>query len=40
MKGKRFSEQQIVRILQQIESGKTVGETCRHYGVSVRYLRT
>lgn len=34
MKGKRLTEQQIVRILQEVDSGKTVAETCRQYGVS------
>ncbi len=36
MKGKRYTEQQIVRILQEIDGGKTVAETCRQYGVGPR----
>ena len=34
VKGKRYTEQQIVRILQEIDGGQTVAETCRQYGVS------
>ncbi len=34
MKSKRYSEEQIIKILQEIESGKTVAETCRKYGVA------
>ena len=34
VKGKRYSEQQIVRILQEIDGGRTVAEMCRQYGVS------
>jgi putative transposase len=34
MKGKRYSEEQIVRILQEVEGGKSVAEVCREYGVS------
>ncbi len=34
MKQKRYSEEQIIRILGEIESGKTVAETCRKYNVS------
>jgi putative transposase len=34
MKGKRYSEEQIVRILGEVESGRSVAETARQYGVS------
>jgi putative transposase len=34
MKSKRYTEEQILRILQEIESGKTVAETCRKYSVA------
>jgi len=34
MKGKRYSEEQIIRILKEVESGKTVADVCREYGVA------
>lgn len=34
MTGKRYSEEQIVRILGEVESGRTIAETARQYGVS------
>lgn len=34
MKSKRYTEEQIVRILGEIGFGKTVAETCRKYNVS------
>ena len=34
MKGTRYSEEQIVRILGEIASGRSVAETARQYGVS------
>lgn len=34
MKGKRYSEEQIVRILKEVEGGKPVAEVCREHGVS------
>ena len=34
MKGKRYSEEQIIRILKEVESGKPVAQVCRDYGVS------
>ncbi len=34
MKGTRYSEEQIIRILKEAESGKTVTQVCREYGVA------
>jgi putative transposase len=34
MKGKRYSEEQIVRILKEVDGGRSVAEVCREYGVS------
>jgi len=34
MKGKRYNEEQIVRILQEVDGGKSVAGVCREYGVS------
>lgn len=34
MKGKRYSEEQIVRILKEVEKGKPVAVVCREHGVS------
>ncbi len=34
MKKSRFSEQQIVRILREVEGGRTVKEVSREYGIS------
>ena len=34
MSGKRYSEEQIVRILGEVESGRTIAETACQYGVS------
>ena len=41
MKRRRFSEEQVVQILQEIEGGKSVEEICREYNVarSTVYLR-
>lgn len=33
-KGKRYSQEQIIRILAELKSGKTVDEICRVYGVA------
>ena len=35
MKSRRYSEEQIVRILGEIGSGRSVAETARQYGVAV-----
>ncbi len=34
MKKSRFSESQIVRILKEVEGGRSVKEVCREYGFS------
>ncbi len=34
MKGKRYTEEQIVHILQDVERGKSVAAVAREYGVS------
>jgi len=34
MKRRRFSEEQVVQILQEIEGGKSVEEICREYNVA------
>jgi putative transposase len=34
MKGKRYTEEQIIRILKEVESGKSVAQVCREQGVS------
>lgn len=33
-KGTRYSEEQIIRILKDVEAGTSVAEVCRKYGVS------
>ena len=34
MKRKRYSEEQIVRILGEVGNGQSIAKTCRKYGVS------
>ena len=34
MKSKRYTEEQIIRILQEVESGNPVASVCRQHGVS------
>jgi putative transposase len=34
MKGKRFTEQQILSILQEVENGRKVADVCRTHGCS------
>jgi len=35
MKRKRYSEEQIVRILGEVGGGQSVAETCRKYGPDI-----
>ena len=34
MRRSRFSETQIIKILKEVEGGKTVKDACREYGIS------
>jgi putative transposase len=34
MKGKRYSEERIIGILREVESGVSIAEVCRKHGVS------
>jgi len=34
MKGKRYTEEQILRFLKEVEGGKAIAEVCREHGVS------
>lgn len=34
MKGKRFTEEQIIEVLKQADAGLPIGELCRKYGIS------
>jgi putative transposase len=34
MKGKRYTEEQIIRILKHLEEGKPMADICREHGVS------
>ena len=34
LKGKRYSEEQIIKVLREAEAGMTVAEVCRKHGVS------
>lgn len=33
-KGKRYTEEQIIRILRKVESGKAIASVCREYSIS------
>jgi putative transposase len=37
--GKRHSEEQIVRILREIEMGRSIADVCREYGISDQTYR-
>ena len=34
MKKKRYTEEQIINVLRQVDAGRSVEEVCREYGVS------
>lgn len=34
MKGKRYSEEQILAVLKEVDGGKPVAEVCRQHGIS------
>ena len=34
MKGKRYSEEQILGVLKEVEGGKAIAEVCREHGIS------
>jgi putative transposase len=34
MRKTRYSEEQIIRVLQEVESGRTVKEVCREHGIA------
>jgi putative transposase len=34
MKGKRYTEEQILGVLKEVEGGKSVAEVCRSHGIS------
>jgi putative transposase len=34
VKGKRYSEEQVLRVLKEIEAGKTIAAVCREQGLS------
>jgi putative transposase len=36
---KRYSEEKIIRILQEVERGKSIAETCREHGISDQTFR-
>jgi len=36
MKGSRFSEGQIIRILKEAEGGRKVADICREHGITAR----
>jgi len=34
VKGNRYTDEQIIRILGEVERGRSIAEVCRHYGVA------
>lgn len=38
MKGKKFTEEQIIKVLKQSESGVPVKELCRQHGVTIQTI--
>ena len=34
MRKKKFTEHQIIKVLKQVEGGRTAAEVCREYGIS------
>lgn len=38
MKGKKFTEEQIIKVLKQAESGVPVKELCRQHGVTIQTI--
>jgi len=34
MRKKRFTEQQIIKVLKQVEGGRSAADVCREYGIS------
>lgn len=34
MKRKRFSEEQIIAVLKEVQAGATIADTCRRHGIS------
>jgi putative transposase len=34
MKGKRYSDEQILGVLKEVEGGKAIAEVCREHGIS------
>jgi putative transposase len=38
MKGKKFTEEQIIRVLKQAESGVPVKELCRQHAVTIQTI--
>ena len=37
--GKRYSDEKIIRVLKEVELGKSIAETCREHGISDQTYR-
>jgi putative transposase len=37
--GKRYSEEQIVRVLHEVDLGRSIGDVCREHGISDQTYR-